>query len=152
MKREYIHYGHKHFDKSLFKEVRGWDNCTNKPYGGLWGSPVDTDWGWMNWCVSEQFHLDRYKDSFKFTLENGSKVFHIRNRNDIFKLPVAKYPDPNSFSCIGWYYDWDKIAKKYDAVELHFSNDYSLFHDVFYCWDVDSIIVLNPDIIREIEE
>lgn len=150
MNKVYIHYGADHYDKSKFKSIETFDPVTNKPKGGLWASPVDTDWGWKDWCEGENFHLDRFNKNFKFTLANGSKVFHIRTADDVMKLPVAKFPDSDLWS-IGWYYDWKKIVKKYDAVELHMSENYSLFHDIFYCWDVDSIIVLNPDIIKEVE-
>ena len=150
MNRVYIHYGADHFDKKLFNIPKGGYYGINKPTGGLWGSPVDSNWTWKDWCEGERYHLERLKKSFRFTLANGSKVFHIRTANDIEKLPIAKYPE-SDFISIGWYYDWNKIISKYDAVELHISNDYALFHDLFYCWDVDSIVVLNPDIIREVE-
>ena len=149
MNRVYIHYGADHFDKNLFNMPKGGYYGIKNPTGGLWGSPVDSNWTWKDWCEGERYHLERLKKSFRFTLANGSKVFHIRTANDIEKLPIAKYPE-GSF-CIGWYYDWDKIISKYDAVELHLSNDYALFHDLFYSWDVDSIVVLNPDVIREME-
>lgn len=140
MNRVYIHYGADHFDKKLFNIPKGGYYGINKPTGGLWGSPVDSNWTWKDWCEGERYHLERLKKSFRFTLANGSKVFHIRTANDIEKLPIAKYPE-SDFISIGWYYDWNKII----------SNDYALFHDLFYCWDVDSIIVLNPDVIREVE-
>ena len=151
MNRVYIHYGADHFDKNLFKMPKGCDYGINKPRGGLWGSPVDSDWTWKEWCEGEEFHLERLNKSFKFVLANGSKTFHIRTADDILKLPIAKYPDNDDFLFVNWYYDWNKIISLYDAVELHYSNNYNLFHTTFYCWDVDSIIVLNPDVIREVE-
>ena len=155
MNKVYIHYGADHYDQNKFKPITGSHPVNNKPEGGFWASPVDTKWSWKNWCESEEFHTERLNKSFKFTLVNGSKVFHIRNHNDIFKLPMLKEMELYNGKLnllLGWYYDWKKIASKYDAVELHLSNDYMLFHDAFYCWDVDSIVILKPNIVREVEE
>jgi len=151
MKQQYIHYGADHYDKLKFEKVIGSDAGNNKPVGGLWASPVDCKWGWADWCKSNEYHEERLNKYFKFTLVNGSKVFHIRTYNDMFKLPCVDNHDRdyNSiFNCAK--YDWLKVKQKYDAVELHMSENYPLFHDAFYCWDVESIVILNPDIIREI--
>ena len=150
MNRIYIHYGHKHFDKNVFDPITKSNIVTNKPVGGLWGSPVDSDWTWKDWCEGERFHLEKLNSSFKFTLANGSKVFHIRTNDDVLKLPIERYPEDDLW-ITGWTYDWIKISKKYDAVELHISDNYSVFHECFYSWDVDSIVVLNPDVVREVE-
>jgi hypothetical protein len=142
MKQQYIHYGADSYNKLKFKKVVGSHIGINKPIGGLWASPVDSNWGWINWCKQNKYHTERLDKYFKFTLVNGSRVFHIRTYDDMFKLPCV---DNNDIE-----YDWLKIKQKYDAVELHITENYPLFHDVFYSWDVDSIVILNPNIIREI--
>ena len=151
MNKEYVHYGNTHYDDTLFKPISNYNSILNKPKGGFWGSPVDTDWGWKDWCESEQFHIDRLNDSFRFTLVNGSKVFHIRTPQDILKLPFNKKPGSGLLYWMDWYYNWEKIAEKYDAVELHMTENYMFFHDAFYSWDVDSIIILKPGIVREVK-
>lgn len=41
-----------------------------------------------------------------------------------------------------------KISQKYDAVEINISSDGKLYWDL--CgWDCDSILVMNPDVIKE---
>ena len=53
----------------------------------------------------------------------------------------------------GWFVDYklnlEKIYKHFDAMELHLSDDRNGLRDtnVFYGWDVDSIVVWNPDVI-----
>jgi hypothetical protein len=150
MNRVYIHYGADHYDDSKFKPISNYNSLINKPKGGFWASPVNTNWGWKEWCESEEFYTDRLKIYFKFTLVNGSKVFHIRTPKDVPKLPFGKKPE-SELGWMDWYYNWEKIAEKYDAVELHLSNNYMYFHDVFYSWDVDSIVILKPGIVREIK-
>jgi hypothetical protein len=144
MKQQYIHYGADHYDRSKFKKVIDTDMGINKPIGGLWASPVDSKWGWVDWCKSNEYHTERLNKYFKFTLANGSRIFHIRTFEDIFKLP---YGNNDNYYIV---YDWLNVKQKYDAVELHMNENYPLFHDAFYSWDVDSIVILNPDIIREI--
>ena len=151
MNKVYIHYGADHYDDTKFKPISNYNSIINKPKGGFWASPVDANWGWKDWCDSEQFHIDRLNYSFKFTLVNGSKVFHIRTLKDIFKLPFGKEPESGHIYRMNWYYNWEKIAEKYDAVELHMSENYMLFHWTFYSWDVDSIVILKPGIVREIK-
>jgi hypothetical protein len=148
MKQQYIHYGANSFDRLKFKKVIGSDTGLNKPIGGLWASPVDCKCSWFYWCKDNEYHEERLNKSFKFTLVNGSKVFHIRTYKDMFKLPCINNKYDPIFNCV--VYDWLKIKQKYDAVELHLGENYPLFHDAFYCWDVDSIVILNPDIVREI--
>jgi hypothetical protein len=150
MKQQYIHYGSDHYNKLKFKKVIDSDTGNNKPIGGLWASPVDSKWGWVNWCIGNKYYTERLNKSFKFTLVNGSRVFHIRTFEDMFKLPYVNYNDKYDTICNCVVYDWLKVKQKYDAVELHMTENYPLFHDAFYCWDVDSIVILNPNIIREI--
>ena len=44
MAKTYIHYGAYKFDINKFKPVSGEDRVLNKPIGGFWASPIDTDW------------------------------------------------------------------------------------------------------------
>lgn len=153
MARQYVHCGASGFDINKFKPVTGIDMVLNKPIGGFWASPVNTDWGWRNWCEGESFHLDRLEKSFRFTLRSKANVYHIHpvSYNSVFGLPMIKEPDINTDSLYreSWCYDWVKIAKLYDAVELHHEEDHWLCRNLFRCWDCDSIVIFNPKIIRE---
>lgn len=42
MEKTYIHYGHKHFDRNLFKEIENIDFV--KPKGGFWGSDINAEY------------------------------------------------------------------------------------------------------------
>lgn len=133
----YIHYGDNKFIPEKFNEIKnehGWP----KPIGGLWASRTDTDWGWKDWCFSEDFHLDSFSKSFMFTLKEGSKVLEVHHMNDIDKYIYDKRS-----------IDFEKILKDgYDGVELFHGDNYNELHDgIFYSWDCDSIVILNKECI-----
>ena len=105
----FIHYGSEHFDRTRFCEVKNGDELLwlQKPKGGLWGSPVDSDYGWARWCDDNKFCLSnrwvysqigedatdadavKWKDkipSFKFRLKDGAKIIELKSLDDFIKL------------------------------------------------------------------
>ena len=42
--------------------------------------------------------------------------------------------------------DFEKITENYDAIIINAGSDVLLYH-MFYGWDVDSILVLNKDVV-----
>ena len=150
-RRVYIHYGASRFEPSEFGPIRNYPVTGVKPVHntGLWASPVKSKYGWVDWCNQEEFNLDRLSTSFKFILKPGAKVAHIRNRNDLYKLPSRS----NDFC---YSIDFEAAAKRYDAIELHLTEDpYGVRGDLYYLlygWDCDSILILNKDIVEEVRE
>lgn len=151
-KQKYIHYGSSEFDKNRFKPIKN-GHLESKPFGGLWASPVDSKWGWSNWCKAEEFRLDALITSFSFVLTDDARVLHLRSGSDVDKLP--KY---NPFVCINaplTYIDFEALAKDYDAIEAHIYEEEEP-DDIpwqnhlswkLYAWDCHSILVMNPDIV-----
>lgn len=43
-------------------------------------------------------------------------------------------------------YDFEKLSEEYDVIEVLISEDHRLYH-MFYGWDCDSIVIMNPNII-----
>lgn len=137
---EFIHYGAKEYDPSKFKPV---SNRFAKPKGGLWGSPVDSEWGWKEWCEAESFA--DCNEGFRFKLKKGSKVFIIDSYKDMMDLPFKCYSETEYQVK---YLDYESSSRKYDAiwltekgqVETQFSEPVNL-----YGWDCESILVMNPD-------
>lgn len=153
-KTVYIHYGASEFDRNAFKPIRN-GRIKVKPYGGLWASPVDSKWGWKEWCTSENFHVDQLDSSFSFVLSDGARVLHLRSGEDVDKLP--RYcPFPQMLDWTMRWIDFEKITKVYDAVELHLSEDqehiasYNSLYFKMNGWDCDSILIMNPDIVAQI--
>ena len=146
------HYGSKHFDKKMFEEpiYDADDKYLNKPSKGFWGSPIDSKNSWKNFCLSEAFNLSRLNDHFEFKLKRFARVLKVLNKKDLDSL-YRKY------GVIGEYghraLNWEKIIKKYDAMILIIPDDFDLLYRLnLTSWDVDSIVVFNPDIVEEIKD
>lgn len=146
MSKEYIHYGHKRFDRSLFTPIRNCKGYT-KPYGGLWASPVDAPFGWKEWCERESFRECNLKNSFTFTLSENARVLTILSVAGAKCLPQVR----DELTLPWWVIpDFEKLLDQgYDAIELKLSADWGLYQ-VLYGWDCDSIVVLNPDVVVEV--
>ena len=149
MKKEYIHYGASHFSKEKFAEVKAKNHnwsWANKPDFGFWASPVETHWGWKDWCEGNDFRLDSFDKSFKFRLKNGSRILKVRMNADIAPFFYRKRD-----SWCEYGIKFHEIMKKYDGMELIHGDHYGELHyGVFNTWDCDSIVIWNPNIIEEI--
>lgn len=75
------------------------------------------------------------------------------------KLPMQDGCDYNEYKVVGHYWiDFEKCLELgIDAVEICYYGDecedseYWPLHYVLYGWDCDSIVVLNPDAIEQLE-
>lgn len=139
----YIHYGAKHFDKSLFQEIKNVSFV--KPEGGLWASDIKAKYGWKQWTQDNQFMTEKYREDncFKFRLKDKAKVLRIEKPSDLINLPKDQTLIKLRFyECL----DFEELKKKYDAIEVIIDK---LYWDL-YGWDCDSILILNKDVIMEV--
>lgn len=165
-KEIYRHYGNKQFVRPYFTPVtnRYWGN---KPHGGLYACPTkDVDIGWDEWSKGNDFMTDRLEKHFDFTLKDGAKVLVIKDLKDLDKLPRIDMGDKNLIDtyCItdmNADIDFEKLSKEYDAmmVWMYRSTDIpeedSFMNGIYYKlygWDVDTLLVFNPNIIDVIKE
>ena len=143
MEGVYIHCGSDVFKPELI--VKKFDRF-DKP-SGLWASPEDTDWGWREWCEAEDFRSEeQLAMNFRFKLKDGAMVLHVRHLRDVEPFTTL---NPHFFGC---KLDLNRIYSEFDAMEVHLSENWCELHDtnLFYSWDVDSIVVWNPDVIEVI--
>jgi len=49
-----LHFGAARYNPKKFKPISD-VSFGNKPTGGLWTSPVDSEYGWREWCEQESF-------------------------------------------------------------------------------------------------
>lgn len=134
--------------------VTNLDECINKPKKALWGSPVDAEFGWRDWCENEEWwpggEPDYFDKSFKWTLKDGSKVLTINTIGDLEDLDKRGYFDHRGPFMFDSRLNFHRILEDgYSAVELtdgyighYFKNDLEMS---FNSWDCESIVVLDPD-------
>lgn len=149
---QYIHYGHKTFNKDKFQQIRNvpMDSWV-KPSGGLWASATDARYGWKDWCEEEEFRECTEENSFIFHFKQGAKVFLIDGLTSLNKLPRRDTGrlGPNSLYLI----DFEQCLRNgIDAIELMlYGPAQNELYWALYGWDCDSVLVMNPDCI-EVEE
>lgn len=152
----FIHYGHKSFDKDAFIPVQNKESF-NKPIGGLWGSPIDSEYGWKDWCKASSFRECDEGNSFVFSLKPDANIYYIRSVDEAKNLPRAgKIHDlpvgiPNLITgeapCMIMGVDFEAMVKDgIDAILYEQSACMQLYWTL-YGWDCDSILVMNPDVI-----
>ena len=156
MDKLYIHYGSNHLIKEKVIEMKheaGSNMAINKPDFGLWGSPVDCEFGWKEWCEAEDFRTDTLDRYFVFKVKDGAKIFIVRNNDDVSDYLCTPHLFTLEYMFPPKYIDFNKIMKEYDGMELIHEDNYSSLHyNYFYSWDVDSIVVWNPDVIEVVDK
>ena len=144
-----IHYGDDRFHPDKFESIK---NCNFvKPRGGLWASPKDSPFGWKYWCQNEDFHTEELKDSFRFTLDKKAKILTIDSLKRFLLVNIAYAQAEIVFGHI--YLDFEKIAKKYDAIYLTWKGQCETRYSYptgLYGWDCESILILKPNYIHEL--
>lgn len=142
---KYIHYGHSSFSKKLFNPIENY-RMWIKPKGGLWGSRPDSEFGWKQWCIDNNFRLEKLKEYFYFILSNNARILTIKSSDDLKILPKKSGTEDFNSSV---FLDYEKLSENYDAIEVFINGDLD-FQSELCGWDCNSILVLNPDVIREI--
>lgn len=143
MKKEYIHYGHNFFDKNAFRPIKNIPMVV-KPDGGLWACRKEAKVSWKDFCENEMSITIKDNNHFCFRLSDDANVLKIDSIGMIDNLPKAEYPFS---SVLQWtFLDFEELQKGYDAIEVLISKDQALY-DALYGWDIDSILVMNPEII-----
>ncbi len=120
-----------------------------KPYGGLWASPIFSDYGWKEWCKCNEFYGKGFGVCNMFRLKPDARVLRIESDDDLDTIEkncdILQRVDSH-FSDRVICMDFEKLLKLgYDAVEVWMNTARIYFG--LYGWDCDSIIILNPDCI-----
>ena len=137
-----IHYGAPEYNPALFKPISN-RYSRNKPEGGLWTSPVGSEFGWYEWCIEEGFSLHSL-DSGYFLLTVCGNILTIDSYDDLGRLPWIS--DERNYSHI----DFESID--YDAIHLTIRGElktrFSSPRDL-YGWDFETVLILNPSAIKQ---
>lgn len=150
MSKTYIHYGGSEFSKEIFNPVKNSNFIFTKPAGGLWASDVNAEFGWIDWCRAEGYRVSRLVESFAFNISDDAKVLLIDSISKLESLPTIGRENPFG-SVFGIrnteYIDFEKLAEEYDAMEVLITSDPDLYY-ALYGWDCDSILIMNPAIVK----
>lgn len=151
----YIHYGSSKFHS--FLPVHNQPLMT-KPFGGLWGSPIDSPNSWKDWCLRNKAYVESLNKSFQFTLSNNARIIHLYSVDQLKELPKCTDNCPPGIDLHDIYtlLDFEKIQQTADGIELHLSEERHteetiLGHGLYfqlYGWDCDSILIFNDKIVQ----
>lgn len=125
----------------------------NKPFFGLWASPVDSTWGWRNFCMGENFNLDKLSDRFLFRLSPDSKIYVVDDAEDLDAISTF------GMDRFGWKtIDFRKLLNNgYDGIyatrdAICIPDNVKTMLKGLHAWDVESICVFNKDVIIPIDD
>jgi hypothetical protein len=140
--KSFIHYGSKIFKPELIKPIK--NSYWVKPDGGLWTSPIDSKWGWVDWCESEKFKECNIENSFTLKFYDWAKICVIDSFSDLVKLPY--YENYMRFL------DFEEIAENYDAIWLTENGETKtrFSNPGLYGWDCESVLILNSKCCYEV--
>ena len=128
------------------KPIKNKGGSLSKPIGGLWASPINSKYGWIDWCKDEEYCLDSFDVNFQFTI--SGKIIKIDSKCDLNLLnwvPVYKSssicrPDYEALYYSGIDAVW---LTENGQNETRFSQPHSL-----YGWDCESVLIMNSACIR----
>lgn len=133
-----IHYGETKYDPDRVKPIR---NQWIKPKGGLWTSPIDSNYGWIDFCDFRPIDKDEY---FEVILTDNCRILKIDSFEDFIVLP---FMDDK-------YLDFEEISKEYDVIWLTEKGESETrceYPKSLYGWDCESVLILNPSVIIPVE-
>lgn len=109
--------------------------------------------------MQEEFYVDKLDKYFDFKLKDNARVLRIEKIKDLDKLPrVNIYDGFNALKTLNTMHfdiNFEEIAKNYDAILVYmyrYRDEKTDWHNNMYFelygWDVDTLLVLNPDVIE----
>lgn len=144
-----IHYGSKTYSPKKVGKIK--NSNWVKPNGGLWTSPIGSEYGWKDWCEAEQFRDCIESESFKLQFIENVKLYKIDTLQDLKSLPLTSIPGmPRGMMD---FPDFEMISKHYNGIwltvngqhETRFSHPLSL-----YGWDCESILILDSKCCKQL--
>ena len=136
MKRKFITFGFE-FNLDELKPIKNRRYC-GKPDGGLWGSPVDSNWGWKDWCESEDFYKHSgLEKGFTWTLSDSARILVLDSIESYQSLKwnyKISYSDMVSMETL----NFERISQDYDAILLTESGLNELRGDLHLMFSIHS--------------
>lgn len=135
-----IHYGSKIYNP---EKIRPIFNRYVKPSGGLWTSPIDSQYGWKDFCKAEDFRECNEDNSFIIELKINTNILLIDSFDDLNLLKWLPFHHME-------FPDFEEAATRYNAIHLtdrgqretRMTNPRNL-----YGWDCETVLILNKTVI-----
>ena len=141
------------FDVSKFRPIENRESF-NKPEGGLWASPVDSSWGWIDWCHAEEYRECVQANSFRFTLADDANVMVIDDLEDLRKLPWirSEFERLHEFRTLRGINFWALLTSGVQAIHLTVEGQERTRYSEpsLYGWDCESVLVMDPGIVQPV--
>ena len=152
----YIHYGSPEFNINKFCPISN-IKLSNKPHGGLWASPANSEHDWRWWCLSNGYETARLNEHFSFKLKDDANICKIASKQDLNELNqqgfchdytnLFLYPQGYTNSSLypqDYYYpDFEKLVDAgFDGMAVAMND--SLYF-ALYGWDCDSLLIFDPN-------
>ncbi len=156
----YVTYG---FGNKFIRNLLQTDLFSNhnfKPKKAWWGSPINADYGWMEYCLDHNcvpyYSIERYFSDCNriiWTLPVHSKILFINNYMDLVWCLDNKYIESDNRYTKFCPYRWNfnKLLKDgYSAIQLNNANlghgfAKTKLESIMCTWDCESIVVLDQD-------
>ena len=136
------HFGADEYKPELFKPIK--DSHFVKPRGGLWTSPVGSNYGWKEWCEAEEFG----DVTTWFDVEFVGTLLVIDSLNDAKTKLSWCEPRP------GWSFPLFEVLVVcgFDAIHLteRGQHETRFSRPSLYGWDCESVLIMNPETITEL--
>lgn len=161
----FVSYGLGEYNPEKFNKIRN-SKYNVKPAGGMWTSPKESEYGWIDFCKGENFRLpDGFTDGFEFQLKPDSKVYIIDSFIDLVRVP-HKLIDPfyGNIQFGQNFIDYEEMAKEYDAIWLTAEGQWDTrlpeiegLMDIdgrsinLYGWDCESLLILKKECIINVK-
>lgn len=160
LNKTFISYGVDKYSPYMVKPIdvnSRWGKSVNKPHGGLWASPVDSEFGWGDFCNRDAFNLKTLSKHFLFKLKKDSNILIIDSADDLVHNSIY---DRDAWKCI---LDFKKIVRNYDGIYISDNAASRLRYDIklkgkdvyvsgLNAWDVESICIWNAEVIEPLDE
>lgn len=129
------------FDLSKFLTPANRDHA--KPVGGLWTSPVDSEFGWAQWCEGQDFGDLSTSFKLKFT-------GHVYVIDCVEAAKCMPWRNIDFLKHLCWP-DYEAI-QGVDAIYLTKKGEYATrYSDPWlFGWDCETVFVMNPACISAI--
>ena len=112
----------------------------NKPYGGIWTSPLGAEWSWSDWCERENWTRDE-DTQYRLSVEEGVSVYTIDSQQDLLNLIEQHGRD--DLMRAGKYINFESAFEEYDGIHLTTAGQRETRHSReadLYGWDVECVL------------